>query len=330
MSSPNWPSKMFKKAGATVTSTTTNYTLPTSAADNFSIQMPAFFINKDGVVRSKPKVATPDYLSYEQLVYYPRENKAYDGNSAEQGPGNLAFINVRELLARFFVGVHFQMERISNWRTKCIGITSMIKPYDEGPGGHHMPMFDYDGNVKKKIRADVARLQSEHGLGDAWVYRTKRGYHVYFFCDQVPWKEYMQFVEEADCCSGFKKQTARNGFSVLRVSAKYTQFDIELEYILQRQNTSVLKRPLRKAHLIQELISQGQQCGTHLASLYPQWARFREDPKEWRASAKAKTRRVRRKSPRNEVERVQDLKSELRLASDRLYKDMVVKEDKFY
>jgi hypothetical protein len=58
----------------------------------------------------------------------------------------------------------------------------------------------------------------------------------------------------------------------------------------------VLKRPLKKAHVIQELISLGQQCGTHLASLYPQWGRFREDVKEWRSPPKPKTRKVRRKS----------------------------------
>ena len=109
----------------------------------------------------------------------------------------------------------------------------------------------------------------------------------------------MQMLKEANCCQGFKERSMGNQFSILRVSAKYTRFDIELEYILKSKNTSVLKRPLKKAHVIQELISLGQQCGTHLASLYPQWARFREDAKEWRAPPKPKTRRVRRKSGKN-------------------------------
>ena len=261
----------------------------------FRIEMPSF---PTKLVMDAPAKGTfPSYVSMEYLVYYSRKNKDYSQEETSQTLGALEFVNVKELLARFFVGVYFRSERVGNWRGKCIGISSMMDAGNQY--GSHMPMFDYDGNVKKKIRKDVADFQDKYGLGDAWVYRTKKGFHVYFFCDQVANEIYMQMLKEANCCQGFKERSMGNQFSILRVSAKYTRFDIELEYILKSKNTSVLKRPLKKAHVIQELISLGQQCGTHLASLYPQWARFREDAKEWRAPPKPKTRRVRRKSGKN-------------------------------
>ncbi len=237
-----------------------------------------------------------NYISSEMLLYYPRSNKNYGKGGEGRGIDSIQFVNVKELLARFFVGVYYNWERIKNWRSQCIGITSMISPTRGDYSGNQMPMFDYDGNVKKKIKKDVAEFQKKYELGDAWVYRTKRGYHVYFFCDQISQDLFMQMVGEAECCPGFKEQTASNGFATLRVSAKYTNFDIELEYILRNKNPSVVKRPLKKAHIVQELLSLGQQCGTHLASLYPQWALFKEDPKEWRSPAKSGVRRVRRKS----------------------------------
>jgi hypothetical protein len=263
-----------------------------SVASNFTLEMPNLTLK--GAAKSED--VFPNYRTWEMLVFYLRKSQDYSNNNGEHGPGYLEFINVKELLARFFVGTYFQVDRIKNWRNRCIGITSMMDPAHSSYGGPHMPMFDYDGNVKKKIKKDVATFQDKYGLGDAWVYKTKKGFHVYFFCDAVSYEIYMQMLKEADCCKGFRDRSMKKRYAVLRVSAKYTKFDIELEYILKSKNTSVVKRPLRKALVVQELISLGQQCGTHFASLFPQWARFKEDTKEWRSPPKPKTRKVRKKS----------------------------------
>ena len=265
-----------------------------SSGQSFTVKMPGVAIAKEkksGSIYSK-------YVTHEMLVYYPRSDKDYTGKNQNQGPGALPFVNVRELLATFFIRTYFHTERVKNWRGRVIGITSMLDVKHASYRGDHMPMFDYDGNVKKKIKKDVATFQDKYGLGDAWVYRTKKGYHVYFFCDHVSYEIYMQMIAEAGCCLGFKEQTNNNGFSVLRLSAKYTSFNIELEYILKSKNTAVVKRPLRKAHLIQEIIGMGQKCGTHFASMLPQWSRYKEDPKEWRAPPKPRKRRVVKKNSR--------------------------------
>ena len=49
----------------------------------------------------------------------------------------------------------------------------------------------------------------------------------------------------------------------------------------------------RKAHLVQELIRMGQECGTHFASLFPQWAYFQEDPSEWKQGPPKRGRKAR-------------------------------------
>jgi hypothetical protein len=285
-----------------------------SVATNFTLSLPKMGLRGD----SKSEEIFPNYVTWEQLVFYLRKNQDYDNNNSNQGPGYLEFVNVKELLARFFVGTYFQVAKVKNWRSQCIGITSMMQPAHESYGGPHMPMFDYDGNVKKKIKKDVATFQDKYGLGDAWVYKTKKGYHVYFFCDQVSYEIYMQMLKEADCCKGFRDRSLKRRFAVLRVSAKYTKFDIELEYILKSKNTSVVKRPLRKALIIQELLSLGQQCGTHFASLFPQWARFKEDIKEWRSPPKPKTRKVRKKSDKGSYTKDQII----HMKKEMLYKEM--------
>lgn len=303
----------------TVTSTTTDASDIFSNPQMFQVKMPS--INWTAAAKKEPSGGIySDYVTQEMLVYYPRTGKDYTERNQNLGPGALPFVNVRELLARFFIHTYFHAERVKNWRGRCIGITSMLDKKASNYLGEHMPMFDYDGNVKKKIRKDVAAFQDKYGLGDAWVYRTKKGYHVYFFCDNVPYAIYMQMLGEAQCCTGFGKQTTDNGFAVLRISAKYTRFDIELEYILKSKNTSVVKRPLKKAHVIQELIGMGQKCGTHLASMYPQWARYKEDPKEWRAPPKPKKRRVIKKSNPLSPQEILAMKAEMLYAKENLSK----------
>jgi len=308
--------KMSSNDWTNYTTTTTTFAVDTAVnQQDFQLTMPNF-ANK--IVEDAPAKGTfPSYVTQEYLVYYPRKNRDYSDSDATQALGAIEFVNVKELLARFFVGTYFQLERIKNWRGKCIGISSMMNANNHRE--NHMPIFDYDGNVKKKIRKDVAEFQDKYGLGDAWVYRTKKGFHVYFFCDQVSQAIYMQMLKEADCCTGFKERSRNNGHAILRVSAKYTRFDIELEYVLKSKNTSVVKRPLRKAHVIQELISLGQQCGTHLASLYPQWASFKEDIKEWRSPPKPKMRKVRRKSGKDNYSQDEILHMKKEMAFKEMY-----------
>lgn len=244
------------------------------------------------------KTPETEPLTAEQLVYYSRESKIGE-NYADRTNRLVPFryANIQALLARFFLTAHYEYG-IPNWREQCIGISSRV--YQGGIGGttgsgahYHMPMFDYDGkNIRTRIREDVENLQEKWNLGDAWVYQTRRGYHVYFFTDTVDAKTYGEMLNGARCCKGFKAAAQRSNGSVLRVSAKYTEFDIEFLYMLQATKRHT-RRPLPKAHVVQRLIRMGQESGTHFASLFPQWARYREDKTEWRPGTKKGRRKKR-------------------------------------
>jgi len=236
----------------------------------------------------------------EMLVYYPRAAK--QGNAYEQdqtvNPGWLKYHNIKDLLARFFVTTHAHHGKVSNWRDLCIGITSM-----DHEGGH-LPMFDYDGkNIKTSVKKDIKQLQNKFGLGNATIYETRRGLHVYFFSDLVETKIYKDMLDSVNCCKGFKISFERNSYSVLRISAKYTDFDIRPYKVVVSPNHG-RGRPGRKAALIQEFIRMGQECGTHFASMYPQWGHYQEDLSPWKPASKNKPmRRVKKISKADYIKR---------------------------
>ena len=253
--------------------------------------------------KPSPKEDPMEHISdRERLVAYPREGSDYrHSNNLDCGP--LEYHNVRELLARFFLSIHYNMTRIHDWRPMCIGITSLLgqKDYRRALGEHedleaqnvHMPVLDFDGkNIKTKVKKSVKKVQQKYALGDATLFLTKGGMHVYFFSDAVSFSTLVDIINDSNCCRGFAQATKRHKNAVLRVSAKYTSFDIEFDQVIPSKHQGA-KRPYRKAYLVQELIRLGQECGTHIASLYPQWANFQEDPKEW-SPPRAKNKKIRK------------------------------------
>lgn len=260
-------------------------------------------------VLSVEKEEVPNHWAHvrgaEMLVYYPRTAKqgdTYDDQTVN--PGWLSFHNIKDLLARFFMTVHANYGKVGNWRGLCIGITSMDH------GGDQMPMFDYDGkNIKTRVKKDIKQLQKQFGLGDATIYETRKGLHVYFFSNLVEREQYTEMLNSVVCCKGFKHSFEKNGYAVLRVSAKYTEFDI-LPYKVIISPNRGMTRPGRKAALIQELLRLGQECGTHFASLYPQWGRYQEDLAPWKPAGKKKPMRRIKKISHAEYKAKQKLRKE--------------------
>jgi hypothetical protein len=257
------------------------------------------FVESNPCAEADVEVAAPKkdlgsplgHRSSEMLVFYPRSAKRQDYDADTFNAGPVSYLNITDLLATFFITAHAEYGKIRNWREHVIGITSCSDPLENSK---HVPMFDYDGkNIKTRVRKDVKTLQDDFGLGPAWVYKTKGGIHVYFFANALSKSHYLALVESSNCCKGFKKATINNGYGTLRVSAKYTDFDIKLEYVL-KPSTKKVYRMGRKGHVVNALLAMGQQCGTHLASLYPQWAYYTEDYKVWRPDSgkKKKTGKI--------------------------------------
>ena len=234
---------------------------------------------------TEPINSSAIHLSTETLVIYPRNHTEGLGYL---DPGTIVplmpYTNIKELLARFFLTVNYEYYKVNNWREKCIGISSNLAGnLIDTPLNTHMPMFDYDGkHIKTLIRKDVKLLQDEYGLGPAHVFRTKGGFHVIFMCDQVNIDQYITMLNRVKCCKGFRKAVQKNYYGVLRISAKYTEFDIQLEYVLEPKVKDRVWRKHRKGHLIEAFYRLGQESGTHFASLFPDWALFKEDSKPWK------------------------------------------------
>jgi len=252
--------------------------------------------NPAGEVPLPECVGAPGDTPYssEQLVHYSRDRVpgeyGMDGTVVAE-PTH--YRNIKDLMARYFLTAHLQMGGVRNWRNQCIGVTSYDISHQPGllwlsGDTPHMPMLDYDGkNVKKRIRKDVKLLQEGFSLGDAWVYKTRHGYHIYFFTDRVSKSVYMDILSQVQCCKGFKKSATDKGYAVLRVSAKYTAFDIAQEYVLRSKERHP-RRMTAKAHLIQNLLAMGMDSGTHLATLFPEQALYKEDVKTWKPPINAK------------------------------------------
>lgn len=231
-------------------------------------------------------------LDFEMLAFYKRNRAPGRYVEGHQHVGETRYLNVQDLLARFFLTVHYQNGPLNNWRDWCIGVSSVVFSSGGKRLGHylHMPMFDYDGkNIKTLLRKDILLLQKEFGLGPATIFQTKKGFHVYFMSDAVDWEEYRRMLQAVKCCDGFRKCTEGNGYGVLRVSAKYTEFDISLDSVIYPEAArKTPARKIRKAKIIEALLSLGQSCGTHFASLYPEWANYQEDLAPWKPRSGAK------------------------------------------
>jgi len=163
---------------------------------------------------STSKEIFPRYKDSECLVYYPRHQRGGDYSDNTVNPGEMEYINLKSLLARFFITSHSRFGRGYNWREFCIGVISCH--WDNHGNELHMPMFDFDGkNIKTHVKKQVKALQEKYGLGDAWIYRSKRGLHVYFFTDLVARNEYMDMLAESECCKGFRRATENHGWGTL-------------------------------------------------------------------------------------------------------------------
>lgn len=257
----------------------------------------------------------------EMLVWYPRKASGggYDDSVVTSDP--IPHFNIRDLLARFFIQTHASYGVVPNWRLQVIGVTSLYLESGFGNWGKpvHLPMFDYDGrNIKTLIRKDVKLLQKNYGLGDAWVYETRRGFHVYFFCDLVGSQAFFSMLDAVHCCPGFKRAAAHKGSAVLRVSGKYTDFDIKLLYVLPTSDRAKIRRLGRKAHTIQALLALGEECGTHFASMFPQWAHYQEDQKEWKPAPKPKAGKRIRKVSMEDYEQMKQQKETYQPSTEKL------------
>lgn len=91
----------------------------------------------------------------------------------------------------------------------------------------HIVMLDYDIKELDRVVASIEELQGFWNLADAHVFRTMKGFHVFFWYDQVPYGRLRQIVDYARDVDPLYKLISRYyDHKTVRVSGKYSVRDI--------------------------------------------------------------------------------------------------------
>jgi len=88
--------------------------------------------------------------------------------------------------------------------------------------GHRYVVFlDYDYDEKHSIYSEVSSLQAEWGLGNAYLFKTSKGYHV-IFLDLLSYGEFKAILNASSCDDAYKQVPQQNNARawVLRITDK--------------------------------------------------------------------------------------------------------------
>jgi hypothetical protein len=112
-------------------------------------------------------------------------------------------------------------------RQSAVGMNSSV-----GDDLHIIPL-DYDIKDRDKVVKSVEELQKFWKLSDAYIFRTKKGYHVFFWFDQIPYERLRIIIDYAsgiDPC--YKYISKYYSHKTIRVKGKYKTQDIAFEGIV--------------------------------------------------------------------------------------------------
>lgn len=118
-------------------------------------------------------------------------------------------------IPRYWLGIQLKIALKKREGTAVVGIYNKI-------GHQYVPFFDYDDITDKNILYEELRsLQENHDLGNAYLFKTGRGYHV-IFTDLLSYHEWVRILNSSSCDSAYKSVPIINGQKawVLRVTDK--------------------------------------------------------------------------------------------------------------
>jgi hypothetical protein len=114
-------------------------------------------------------------------------------------------------------------------RSVAIGMNSTI----DWKTDLHIVMFDYDIKEFERVEESVTEAQAFWGLSDAFVYRTKNGFHCFFWFDHVPYGRLLQIIQFAKYVDPMYKYISRYyDHKTIRVAGKYKERDISFLGVL--------------------------------------------------------------------------------------------------
>lgn len=114
-------------------------------------------------------------------------------------------------------------------RSAAIGMDSTVDIARD----RHIIILDYDTKDRAKVVESVEELQQFWNLADAMVFRTKNGFHVFFWQDIVPYGRLKQIIEFAkDVDPMYKAISHIYRHKTVRVEGKHAVRDIKFEGII--------------------------------------------------------------------------------------------------
>jgi hypothetical protein len=116
--------------------------------------------------------------------------------------------------------------------TKVIGVCNKI-------GHFYTPFFDYDIKIKKIVVEEITSLQEEFLLGDAYLFKTGKGYHV-IMLDLLTREEWLTVLGQSSCDEDYKAVPQHNNSKtwILRLTEKRNNvitYDSTIQGYLGRQ-----------------------------------------------------------------------------------------------
>ena len=91
----------------------------------------------------------------------------------------------------------------------------------------HILFMDFDDVSLENVEESVKELQSFWNLSDCFIYKTRNGYHAYFYYDQMPYSRVVMLLNYAKYVDDKFRYISRfYDYKTIRVAGKYKEKDI--------------------------------------------------------------------------------------------------------
>ena len=108
-------------------------------------------------------------------------------------------------------------------RYTAVGMNSTV----DAERDRHVLLADYDAVPLERVIDSVKELQRFWNLSDAYVFRTRNGYHIMWFYDIMPFGRVKLILEYASWVDPMFKFISRYyNYKTIRVQGKYPEKDI--------------------------------------------------------------------------------------------------------
>lgn len=145
-------------------------------------------------------------------------------------------LRLRFKIPKWWIGLQFTIAAKKREGVRTIGVCNKV-------GNRYVPFLDYDYDNKLSIFGELRSLQENNILGNAYIFKTKHGYHV-IFLDLLTYDEWLHLLDQTSCDQYYKEVPQMNDSRmwVLRLSQKNDN-KITFETVLWNQQVRAVSGP---------------------------------------------------------------------------------------